>query len=106
MLSTSTDGARTGNSPTAVSRVIAGAPPKQVATSVEVPPMSNVRIRSRPARVATYAAPCTPPAGPESTVWTGVERAESRLIKPPSERTTLSSATVPSPRRRSRRFDR
>ena len=101
MLSTSTDGALTGNSPTDVSRVIEGSPPTHVATSVDVPPISNVRIRSKPARAATYAAPWTPPAGPDSTVWTGVRRAESRLIRPPSERTTWSSRPAPTSSSRS-----
>ena len=54
--------------------------------------MSKVRMRSNPARVATTDAPLTPPAGPESTVWTGFRQAASRLIRPPSERTTWIGA--------------
>ena len=49
MLATSTAGARTGKSPTFVSRVISGRPETQTATSVDVPPMSKVRMRSKPA---------------------------------------------------------
>ena len=64
MLATSTAGARTGKSPTLVSRVISGRPDTQTATSVDVPPMSKVRMRSKPACEATKDAPLTPPAGP------------------------------------------
>ena len=76
MLATSTAGARTGKSPTFVSRVISGRPDTQTATSVDVPPMSNVRMRSKPAWDATNDAPLTPPAGPDSTVCTGLLQAE------------------------------
>ena len=53
--------------------------------------------------VAGAADEVTPPAGLDSIVWTGVARAASRLMSPPSERTTCSSAparTASSPRRR------
>ena len=36
------------------------------------------------------AAPDTPPAGPDSMVWTGDWLARSTLIRPPSERTILT----------------
>ena len=51
----------------AVSRPIVGCPFWQSATSVDVPPMSNVRMSSNPALEATKRAPATPPDGPEST---------------------------------------
>ena len=92
MLATSTAGARTGKSPTFVSLVISGRPDTQTATSVDVPPMSKVRMRSNPAWVATKEAPLTPPAGPERTVWTAFLQADSRLISPPSDRTIWSGA--------------
>ena len=68
--------------------MISGRPDTQTATSVDVPPMSKVRMRSNPAWDATNDAPLTPPAGPESTVCTAFLHADSRLISPPSERTT------------------
>ena len=48
MLATSTAGARTGKSPTFVSRVISGRPDTQTATSVDVPPMSKVKDAVEP----------------------------------------------------------
>ena len=54
--------------------------------------MSNVRMRSKPACDATNDAPLTPPAGPDSTVCTGLLHADSRLIRPPSDRTTWIGA--------------
>ena len=92
MLATSTAGARTGKSPTFVSRVISGRPDTQTATSVDVPPMSNVRMRSKPAWDATNDAPLTPPAGPDSTSGPGSCTRDSRLIRPPSDRTTWIGA--------------
>ena len=106
MLATSTAGARTGKSPTCVSRVISGRPDTQTATSVEVPPMSKVRMRSKPACEATNDAPLTPPAGPERTVCTGLLQADSRLIRPPSERTTWIGARTSAAARPSRTFVR
>ena len=103
--STWTAGARTGKSPTRVSRVIVGSPPMHAATSVDVPPMSNVSRRSYPARAPMKVAPPTPPAGPDSTVWTGISVAASRLIRPPSERTTCRPAVAPSSARPSRRLE-
>ena len=50
-----------------VSRPIDGWPFWQSATSVDVPPMSKVRMSSKPALRATKSAPATPPDGPEST---------------------------------------
>ena len=104
--STSTEGARTGNSPTFVSRVIVGVPSRQTATSVEVPPMSKVRMLSKPERFATNDAPPTPPAGPERTVCTGISIAASTLIRPPSERITCTSEPAPSSWRRLLRLPR
>src|SRR6478609_11281716 len=106
MLATSTAGARTGKSPTLVSRVISGRPETHTATSVDVPPMSKVRMRSKPAYDATNDAPLTPPAGPDRTVWTGFLHAASRLISPPSERTTWIGARTCAAARPSRTFVR
>ena len=55
------------NWPIVVSRPIVGSPPWHSETSVEVPPMSKVRMFGKPARVATCSAPATPPLGPDST---------------------------------------
>ena len=64
---TFTDGTLIRKWPIAVSRPIVGWPFWQRATSVDVPPMSNVRMSSKPALRATNSAPATPPDGPEST---------------------------------------
>ena len=71
---------------------MSGTPPKQTATSDEVPPMSKVMMRSKPARRATNAAPFTPPDGPESTVWIGWSCAAPTDMRPPSDRTTCRPA--------------
>ena len=57
--------------------------PSTSATSVDVPPMSNVMIRSIPLRRAIAAAPTMPPAGPDSTVRTGSRAAVARAVIPP-----------------------
>ena len=51
--------------------------PWQSDTSVDVPPISKVRIASYPAARATSHAPTTPPAGPLRMVRTG-SRADTR----------------------------
>ena len=63
-------------------------------------------MRSNPARPATKDAPLTPPAGPERTVWTAFLQADSRLISPPSDRTTWSCARTFSAASPSRTFVR
>ena len=50
---TSTDGTRSRKCEIEVSRPIVGSPPRQSETSVDVPPMSNVRMLSKPACRAT-----------------------------------------------------
>src|SRR5271165_4552725 len=57
-------GAQIRTPATSVSNWRSNSPAKCV-TSVEVPPMSNPMIRSKPARAATFAAPTIPPAGPD-----------------------------------------
>jgi hypothetical protein len=64
---TFTDGTLIRKWPIDVSRPIVGCPFWQRATSVDVPPMSKVRMSSYPALRATKSAPATPPDGPEST---------------------------------------
>ena len=63
-------------------------------------------MRSKPACEATKDAPLTPPAGPESTVCTAFLHADSRLISPPSERTTWSGARTSAAASPSRTFVR
>jgi hypothetical protein len=57
-------GARSRTPATSDSKVRSNAP-AQWATSVDVPPMSNVMMRSNPARPDTRTAPTMPPAGPD-----------------------------------------
>ncbi len=54
-----------------------------MATSALVPPMSTVTILVAPASRATWAAPITPEAGPESSVCTGSSAARDAVITPP-----------------------
>ena len=51
--------------------------PASSATSVDVPPMSNVSSFSRPAAAATRRAPASPPAGPDSKRFTARRPANS-----------------------------
>src|SRR6266511_3186002 len=55
------------------------------ATSVEVPPMSNVMMFGKPAAAATRKAPTTPPAGPERIVRTGSLAAALAEMLPPED---------------------
>ncbi len=57
--------------------------PESSATSVDVPPMSNVITLSIPASSAAYAAPVTPPAGPDNIVVIGARAAFSAEMIPP-----------------------
>ena len=45
--------------------------------------MSNEMMRSNPLRLATAAAPTTPPAGPDNTVRTGSRAADLTAVIPP-----------------------
>ena len=45
--------------------------------------MSQVMTPPKPAAFAAPTPAVTPPAGPESTVWTGVRRARASGITPP-----------------------
>src|SRR3954447_9136648 len=70
-VTTSIIGILLGYAPTLPSVVRAGSPSITTVTSVDVPPPSQVRIRSNPAARATTAAPSAPAAGPDSTVVIG-----------------------------------
>src|SRR5215211_6816344 len=79
-VTTSIIGIFEGYSPTEPSVVSAGWPSMTTVTSVEVPPPSQVRTRSKPASPATSAAPRAPAAGPDRTVvigWCTTSSAES-----------------------------
>ena len=65
--------------------------------SVLVPPMSMVMMVPAPTRSAKCAPAMTPPAGPDSTVWTGRARADSRVIKPPEASITMIGLSRPTP---------
>src|SRR3954453_14374245 len=60
-----------------------GSPSTTTVTSVEVPPPSQVRTRSKPAAPAISAAPSAPAAGPLSTVLIGWCTTSSALSTPP-----------------------
>ena len=79
-VTTSIIGILLGKAPTLPSVVRVGSPSMTTETSVEVPPPSQVRTRSKPATCAISAAPSAPAAGPESTVvigWCTTSSAES-----------------------------
>ncbi len=58
-------------------------PPEISATSVLVPPISNVMMSGKPDAVLVAIAPTIPAAGPDSTVRTGPSAATSREMIPP-----------------------
>jgi hypothetical protein len=99
-LRTSSVGALAGKAPTSVEREIVGMPSTITETSVDVPPMSKAISFGRPDLRAIITVEVTPPAGPESTVWTGRSEAAAALISPPSDRTICSRAFTPSSRSR------
>ena len=101
---TSTVGMRSGN-PSISDSAVNGTRPSQRQTSVEVPPISSVMMRSKPALFATRNAPTTPPAGPESNVRTASEPAAAAPALPPFDCITRSRF-VPRLSRPSANFDR
>ena len=105
-LRTSRVGTLAGKEPTSVEREMVGSPSRITDTSVDVPPMSNASTRLNPVRRAMAAVLVTPPAGPDSTVWTGRREAASALINPPSERTMCRRAVTPASFRRASMPDR
>src|SRR6185369_4984062 len=84
----------TGNPATTASFVVRIEPPSQSATSVDVPPMSNVMMFANPEVSADRNAPTTPPDGPERIVRTGSTAARSAEILPPDDCITRSANPV------------
>ena len=82
-VTTSIIGIFDGKAPTEPSVVSVGSPSMTTETSVEVPPPSLVRTRSKPATFAISAAPRAPAAGPESTVVIGWCTTSSADSTPP-----------------------
>ena len=60
-----------------------------------VPPMSKVTIWVRPSFFASACAPTTPPAGPDSTMFTGMRAASASVISPPLLCISSSFAWMP-----------
>src|SRR5215213_11875563 len=75
----------TGKPATVASFVVRIAPLSHNATSVEVPPISNVMTFCIPADCAARKAPTTPPEGPERIVRTGSVAAISAEMLPPED---------------------
>src|ERR1041384_1503519 len=75
----------TGKPATVASLVVRITPLLHSATSVEVPPMSNVITFLIPADCAARNAPTTPPEGPERIVRTGSLAATSAEMLPPDD---------------------
>src|SRR5918993_2478182 len=82
-VTTSIIGIFDGYSPTEPSVVSVGSPSTTTVTSVEVPPPSQVRTRSKPAAPAMSAAPSAPAAGPDSIVVIGWGTASPAESTPP-----------------------
>ena len=99
-------GRRIGTVSSRACRVRIGFPSRIRLMSVEVPPISIVTMSRMPASPATWALPTTPPAGPDSTVWTGFSRAESRVIRPPEASITITGLVSGNPRPSSRSASR
>ena len=89
-LCTSTAGDLNWKYPSWMSRRTGVSPPRHSETSVEVPPISNVRTSGSPISRARYAEPVTPPDGPDRAICIGRSDTASVLIAPPSERTMES----------------
>ena len=83
---TSTDGARTVTSPTLVSRLTRALAFCIKATSVDVPPISKVKMSLNPAFLQKCMAPDTPPAGPDINRLTGLSADALADANPPSDR--------------------
>ncbi len=98
----SSTGTATGSPATLASFVRRGPPAGHSATSVEVPPMSNVMMSVNPASPAARVAPTTPPAGPESIVRTGSVAAARAEMLPPEDCITRSARAGESARRAAR----
>jgi hypothetical protein len=64
---------------------------------VLVPPISSVMMSANPESRATWALATTPPAGPDSTVWTGLSRAVVTVISPPEASMTMTGTSRASP---------
>ena len=75
--------------------VSAGSPPTTTATSVDVPPPSQVSTWSKPAFWAIIAAPSAPAAGPLSTVVIGWLITCSAVTTPPLDVITCSGGALP-----------
>src|SRR5882757_3288089 len=86
-------GTATGK-PAAVDSLVVRNSPERSATSVDVPPMSKVMTLSMPANSAAYAAPVTPPAGPDKIVVTGSRAAFAAEITPPLDCIKYTRAVV------------
>ena len=94
-------GTATGMPATRASVVMRGAPSNR-ATSVLVPPMSNVIRRSTPSCSPTARAATSPPAGPDSTILAALPAASRASITPPAECMTNSLPRWPPSARSSR----
>ena len=95
MAVTPTTGIITGMPPICSAVLERGRPSSTTAMSALVPPTSSVITFGRPACVATYAAPITPDAGPESKVVTVCARAAVTGMMPPFDFVTCAVAGTP-----------
>ena len=87
-------GNRIGTPPTTDSAVTCALPPRTAATSVLVPPMSNVSTSRARARPATNAEPATPAAGPERTHAAGRSAAVAASTTPPDDCITSGGGSI------------
>ena len=84
-VSTTTRGSAIGTPATSPPASTTGSPSRTSPASALVPPMSIVNASLKPARRATYAAPTTPPAGPESASAAALFMASLPLRIPPED---------------------
>src|SRR6266850_575666 len=84
-------GTATGTPATIASLVSRIPSESQRATSVDVPPISNVMMFVKSAACAARNAPTTPPAGPDRIVRTGSLAAADAEILPPEDCITLKA---------------
>ena len=81
-LCTSTAGDLNWKYPSWMSRLTGVSPSRHSDTSVDVPPISKVRMSGTPISRARYAEPVTPPDGPERAIWIGLLRHSLRAHGP------------------------
>ena len=81
--------------PTEYSCARVTSPSSTIAAFAVVPPMSKLMIFGRLLARASACAPTTPPAGPDSMIWTGRSTAAASVVRPPFDCMSSTRARTP-----------